>query len=430
MTNCQWTCIESAVKQHEAGVNELTYDQFVMYLRSALHYLYDPVHLRGSPLVALLGLAREFDTAAALQQRLTTAIRTLKPAEAEPPQSRAWRVYDTLTFHYVRQLSREAVAMQLGISERQLRRGQRVALEVLAQHLWPQIDHTARQPVEAPVAAVTPPAAVDQALSEELVWLKKTVTEPSIPLRAALHTVQTLAQPLAQQWQVPLLVEVSPTVAELPVAPLALRSILLTVLNVALPQAGQGPVVIAVDRAGRTIEVTVTCRTGRMAPCPLSEKDQASLQTAQTLAAFYDAHLLFPAQAVTGFAATLTLPTPEQIPVLVIDDNADWLALQQRYAAGSRYQVIGTREPENARSLAEKVQPAVILLDVMMHNVDGWQVLSELRQDPVTAQIPIVICTILPVAELALSLGASAFLQKPVTQPQFLQALDDWVIGN
>lgn len=410
-------------------MKELTYEQFVIYLRSALHYLYDPVHLRGSPLVELLRLTHEFDTAAALQQHLTTAIRQLKPAEDEAPQSRAWRVYDTLTFHYIRQLSREVVATQLGISERQLRREQRVALEVLAQQLWSQVDRRALQPVDAPVTALTQLPEVDQALSEELVWLKKTTAEPAIPLGEALHTVQMLAQPLAQQWQVPLLVDVSPTVADLPVAPLALRSILLTLLSVALSQAGQEPVVMMAERRDHTIDLTVTCRADPYGQLLLGEKEQASLQTAQTLATFYQAHLTFPPSS-GGFAATLTLPTPEQIPVLVIDDNTDWLALQQRYAAGSRYQVIGTNEPEHAHSLAEKVQPAVILLDVMMQNVDGWQVLSELRQDALTAQIPIIVCTILPVAELALSLGASAFLQKPVTQQQFLQVLDEWVIGD
>ena len=61
-----------------------------------------------------------------------------------------------------------------------------------------------------------------------------------------------------------------------------------------------------------------------------------------------------------------------------------------------------------------------------MHNVDGWQILSELRHDPATAAIPIIICTILPVADLALALGANAFLQKPVTQEQFLQTLGRW----
>lgn len=410
-------------------MKDVTYEQFVTYLRSALHYLYDPVHLRGSLLVDLLGLAHEFDRAAALQQRLIAAIRQLKPAEDEPPQSRAWRVYDTLTFHYVRQLSREAVATQLGISERQLRREQRVALEVLAQHLWPQLDAAALQRMAPTAAIVQSVPEAEEALSAELGWLKKTGAEPLAPLAEALQAVQTLAQPLAQQWQVPLVVEVSPLVAALPVPPLALRTILLTLLSVALPQAGCGPVVIAAQRAAQAIALTVTSPPGSHAQSALLEKEQTSLQTAQAVAAFYAAHLTFP-QPTQGFAATLTLAIPEQIPVLVIDDNADWLALQQRYAAGSRYQVIGISEPALAHSLAEKVQPAVILLDVMMHNVDGWQILSELRQDPATAPIPIVICTILPVAELALSLGASAFLQKPVTQRQFLQTLDDWGMGN
>jgi len=113
--------------------------------------------------------------------------------------------------------------------------------------------------------------------------------------------------------------------------------------------------------------------------------------------------------------------------VLVIDDNADWLVLLQRYAAGSHYQVVGTRDPATARSLVEKVQPAVIFLDVMMQGIDGWQILSELRHEPVTSRLPIIICTILPVEDLALSLGATAFLHKPVTQDQFLQILDQQI---
>ena len=71
-----------------------------------------------------------------------------------------------------------------------------------------------------------------------------------------------------------------------------------------------------------------------------------------------------------------------------------------------------------------KLQPSLIILDVMMHNVDGWQVLSELRHDPATSHIPVVVCTVLPLEEMALALGANAFLQKPVSQQQFLHVLD------
>ena len=119
-------------------MDKLTYDQFVNLLRSALHYLYDPVHLRRSPLVALLGLSDEFDQAASLQQALIEAIGKLKPADSESPRSRSWRTYDTLNLQYVRQLPRDAVATQLGISERQMRREQRVAIEALAQQIWQQ----------------------------------------------------------------------------------------------------------------------------------------------------------------------------------------------------------------------------------------------------------------------------------------------------
>jgi CheY-like chemotaxis protein len=117
------------------------------------------------------------------------------------------------------------------------------------------------------------------------------------------------------------------------------------------------------------------------------------------------------------------LAAPEQTVVLIVDDNGDWLELVQRYAAGTAYQVVTTNAPAAACATAGKLQPAVIVLDVMMHDVDGWQVLSELRHDPATAHIPVIVCTILPLEQMALALGATAFLQKPVSQQQFLHAL-------
>ena len=405
-------------------MERLAYEQFVAQLRSALHYLYDPVHLRRSPLVEELGLAGEFDRAAALQHILTEAIHTLKPSEDEPPQSRAWRVYDLLSFQYIRQFDREVVAMQLGISERQLRREQRVALEALAQRLWKQFDLASLPDFAGPEeASPAPSPEPDQALSEELVWLEDAAAEQRIPLGETLQTVRSLAQPLAQQWQVPLQISIQAGLSDLLVAQLALRNILLTILSVAIPQAGHGSVTISAARSDSEIELSVACCDSG-SQTSFSDKDTAGLDTARRLATFYGARLSVPRQR-QDFAVTLTLPAPKQVPVLVIDDNADWLELLQRYVAGSRYHVIGTRRPETARDLAEKMQPEVIFLDVMMPNVDGWQILSELRHEPETSRIPVVICTILPVEGLALSLGVNAFLQKPVTQDEFLRTLDE-----
>jgi CheY-like chemotaxis protein len=382
----------------------LTYEQFVDALRNALHYLYDPVNLRRNPLVELLGLAGAFDQAAALQQALAAAIRALKPPDDESPQSRAWRIYDLLSLQYLRQLPRETVANQLGISERQLRREQRLAIEALAQQIYRQIAASSAAPDATTGAAASPP-------------------ELRIPLGEALENVRSLAQPLAQQMSVALEIYLAAEVVDLPVSPMPLRTILLTVLTIALPLAGGGVVVMTAARRDDEIAIAVTCRA-TAAPLALGDKDRAALMTAQEQAVFYAAALDIAEPAPAPFVVTLRLAAPAQSLVLVIDDNADWLELVQRYAAGTRYQIVTTGAPETAGDSAGKLQPALILLDVMMHNVDGWQVLSELRHDPATAQIPVVVCTILPLAEMALALGADAFLQKPVSQQALLQMLD------
>lgn len=404
-------------------MDQLTYDQFVSTLRSALRSLFDPVHLRRSPLVALLGLDDHFDQAAALQQKLTAAIRELRPDDDEPPQSRAWRIYDTLHLQYVRQLDRDALATQLGISERQMRREQRIAIEALAQHLWPSVS-----PSLPPDKATTlsPERAADarQSLTHELRWLKTPAAEARLPLREALEEVLLLAQPLARQWNVTLDDDLPEALAALPVSQLALRSILLTLLAMAMPRAGRAPVRVTAALRGDVIGLRIACTTPHAEQTPFSAKEQETLRTLQEVASFYGAAIEFAPPEETGFTVTLLLPMPAQLPVLVVDDNADWLELVDRYANGSRYQIVGTREPATAPALAEKLQPALILLDVMMHNVDGWQVLNELLQKPATAHIPVIVCTILPLEEMAISLGAAGFLQKPVSQQQFLELLD------
>jgi CheY-like chemotaxis protein len=61
---------------------------------------------------------------------------------------------------------------------------------------------------------------------------------------------------------------------------------------------------------------------------------------------------------------------------------------------------------------------------VMMPEIDGWQVVGQLRRNPKTSHIPVVICTIIAQEDLAYSLGASAYLRKPVTREMLVATLD------
>lgn len=68
-------------------------------------------------------------------------------------------------------------------------------------------------------------------------------------------------------------------------------------------------------------------------------------------------------------------------------------------------------------------KPDAIILDVMLPSADGYEALQTLRSDPITASIPVVVCTVLKQRDLALALGATDFLAKPATQGALLAAL-------
>ena len=68
------------------------------------------------------------------------------------------------------------------------------------------------------------------------------------------------------------------------------------------------------------------------------------------------------------------------------------------------------------------------MLDVMLPGIDGWELLGRLREHPRTRNVPVVISTILPQEQLALALGAAAFLRKPINRETLLSSLDRLLI--
>lgn len=401
----------------------LNREQFLEHLREALNHLYDPERLRKSPLASLFGLANRFDTASALQRLLVDAIASLKPPPGEPSQSPAWQIYEPLFYRYVEQLSAEEVADQLGIGTRHLRRWQNTAQEALADLLWQQfnLSDLVSGPSDARDGA-TLAQALPRSLDQELAWLTSASGDSITDLAQALPPVLDLAGKLAALHQVQLDLALSDELPQVGVPSVALRQVLINILSVAIPRAAGGPVKVSVQISQWDVEIRVRC--AHRAPKPPSEEAEAeNLRIARQLADLGGCCLTLVADAA-NFDAKLTLPALEQIPVLAIDDSTDTLQLWQRYAADSHYRLVGTRDAEQAFDLAAQASPQIILLDVMMPRVDGWEMLGRLRQHPLTSTLPIIVCTILAQKELALLLGASDFLRKPVNRPDFLAVLD------
>jgi CheY-like chemotaxis protein len=125
--------------------------------------------------------------------------------------------------------------------------------------------------------------------------------------------------------------------------------------------------------------------------------------------------------------AGLILPAAGNTTILVVDDNENLIALFQRYLGGRRINVLGATTGAEAVATAVKYLPQAILVDVMMPQQDGWDVLQMLQANPTTQPIPVIICSVLNEPELALALGASDYLTKPVSQTALLSVLRRWV---
>jgi CheY-like chemotaxis protein len=120
----------------------------------------------------------------------------------------------------------------------------------------------------------------------------------------------------------------------------------------------------------------------------------------------------------------IALPILERMSVLVVEDHADTLQLFQRYLADSRYIFWGASSVNEGLALAETIMPGVIVLDVMMPESDGWEFLGRLHVHPKLMHIPVIVYSIISQENLALSLGAAEFLQKPISRKELLAALD------
>jgi CheY-like chemotaxis protein len=124
------------------------------------------------------------------------------------------------------------------------------------------------------------------------------------------------------------------------------------------------------------------------------------------------------------FDVALSLPV-EQNLVLIIDDNPDAISLLQRYL-GDAYPSAAARHAEEGIEMARTLKPWLIILDVMLPAMDGWEVLQSLKNHPDTHAIPVLVCSVLDTPDMALALGADGFLKKPPDQMEFLKTLSHW----
>ena len=128
-----------------------------------------------------------------------------------------------------------------------------------------------------------------------------------------------------------------------------------------------------------------------------------------------------------GSTAPATPSSPASPPrsdILVIDDEPAARDLVQRALTKEGYHVTTAASGLEGIALARRLQPDAITLDVMMSGMDGWAVLTALKADPLTAEIPVVMVTVVDEKNLGFALGASDYLIKPIEWDRLIAVLE------
>jgi len=109
--------------------------------------------------------------------------------------------------------------------------------------------------------------------------------------------------------------------------------------------------------------------------------------------------------------------------ILAIDDDPDTIYLLRENLAEAGYEVIVATDGEDGLRQARERRPGAIVLDILMPHKDGWQVLYELKADPDTREIPIIVLSIVDQKDLGFRLGAADYLLKPPDRDALIGAL-------
>ena len=113
-----------------------------------------------------------------------------------------------------------------------------------------------------------------------------------------------------------------------------------------------------------------------------------------------------------------------QKTILIVDDEPNVVAMISEYLTGEGYNTLTATSGRKALELAEIHRPFAITLDVIMPEMDGWEVLQNLKKNPVTADIPVIIVSVSDDRDTGFALGAVGSITKPFTRDALIAEIN------
>jgi CheY-like chemotaxis protein len=343
-----------------------------------------------------------------LRRELIAAIESLSPGADISFRAPPARLYNLLHMHYVEGMTIQEAAHELGISKRQAYRDLRYGEESVAATLWASRSVFLPDPDELRTTQLS-------SLQAEMnrIETHPRPTDLGLLIQQAHESVERVASQRSVNFNTdipskPVIVSTDPVVA---------RQVLVSTLSRAVQQAQPG-----IFQVLLTVGEDQALVTMRYFLEPVAVEEPVINEVVAQLVNLLGWRVRQEDQP--GGIRLVSLYTLAKGPtVLVIDDNEGLVELLERYLTGHDCRVIAATNGREGLWLSQEVLPHAIVLDVMMPEMDGWEVLQRLQSDPQTATIPVIICSVFNDPQLAQSLGASFFLPKPVSRDKILDTL-------
>ena len=384
-------------------------------LEEVLHHLYDPSYRPSDALRQTLDYDLKGETWS-VRARVLWAIEALKPSEQAPRGTRRQLAYAILHYRFILGLQQEEAANLLHISLRTLQRAQREAIHTLALEMWRTAGHAwdVGSDEEATSSDSETSSDWQAQIEAELASLRASAPNRVTVVSEVLHDVLELESVLTAGRGLQVEVRYVQERLTAAVHPSAMRQTIISTISRLTHRMDEGLITIYAGLESGQVKITIAA-TLSSPEDPEDLVHHILLASGGSVQAEVDGTRAF---------VYIYMPSTGEALVLTIDDNPDMLHYYRRCATGTPYRIVEATSGRDALEIIRRKPPDAIVLDVMLPDVDGWKLLMQLHKDPKTSSIPIIVCTVVREQELAHSLGAAGFLNKPFAPQEFVAALD------
>ena len=387
-------------------------EAFAHWVEDCLANFYDTARLQASPLIEQFRLPdSDAETVWRLRAMLRDAIELLRPPETIPYTAPEWLSYRVLQRRYIDNQSEVETCQELGISRSTYFRHRREALNAVCDILWEQLRRTGQMERldEGPSGSETH----YQPVEAEVALLSQSAQPQWVDIAPILHEACDTVRALADRHSITIRLEMTNPLPPFSCDAGLLRQMIVSVMAEAMAHVVGHRMTLSVSAASGRIIWSL----GPLALPPIETADPGrAFEFLRAFTRLYRGETAWQRDENDRAYLMFSLPTAKPALVMIIDNDQDLTRLYGFYLREAGLDVCVAHSAAELEAQLAEVTPDLVLLDLLMPQQGGWSILQRLKSDPETRDIPVIICSILSHAELALALGASKVLQKPITR--------------